>query len=97
MDSNQTNVEPVAPPNIKAASSGGDNNKMVWTVVAVVVILIIGGIYFFMNSQKSSAPTGQTSTQTTKVQENLDDDLNAIEIGDLDKEFSDVDKDLETL
>lgn len=88
--------DPALGPNMAKAQS--DGNKMMWLILAVIVVLlVIGGVYYYMNSNKPAVPTGKTPAQTTKVEENLEDDLNKIKLEDLDKEFSEVDKDLKNL
>jgi len=86
-------------PSMMPQSSGGGGNKMVlWLIVGVVVvILIVGGIYFFMSSQqKSPSQTAQGTAIPTK-QENLENDLNAVNVSDVDSDFSSVDQDLKNL
>lgn len=95
-DNKMNPTDPALGPNIAQAQSKG--NKMVWLILAVVVVLlVIGGVYYYVNSNKPVAPTGEIPAQTTQVEENLEDNLNAIEVEDVDKDFSDVDKDLKNL
>lgn len=83
---------------VQQTAPEGNNNKMIlWLVGGLaVVILVFGGIYFYLNSQKKTQPQ-PTPTPSPQVQENLEKELNAIEVNDLDAEFSTVDQDLENL
>lgn len=97
MDSKQTGTGPVTSPNIAETPPAGEGNKMIWVIVAVIVILIIGGLYFYISSQQNGTPVEQTPTQTTKVQENLDSDLDDINVSSGEDDFSSVDADLQSL
>ncbi len=60
-----------------------------------VVVLLIGGAYFFVNSKKTEVPS--PTTQQTQAPDNLESDINAVGVGNLDTEFIPVDQDLQTL
>ncbi len=100
-----TNAKPQeAPvmPNIVQSSAGSSKNNMMWIIVAaVIVILVIIGVYFYISSQNNATPSSQssnqTSTQDTTAQGNLDSDLNAINVGSGEEDFSSVDADLKSL
>lgn len=77
-------------------AGGEDNKMMLWAVVGLVlVILVVGGVYFYLNSQQKPSPT--PSSDTPQTQENLENDLNAIKVEDMEKDFSSVDQDLQSL
>ena len=87
-EGNKMNVpDTAAGPNMAQASSGG-NKMMLWLIVAVVVLLIIGGVYYYLNSSKPEAPAEPSPAQTTKVQEDLEDDLNAVNVDNGENDFS---------
>jgi cytoskeletal protein RodZ len=90
--------QPVSP--IGTVPEQKSSSKMLmWLVGGVVlVILVVGGIYFYLNSQQKAAlTTTDQKPSIPKVEENLENDINSVDIGDLDKEFSTVDKDLQSL
>lgn len=99
----ESNVSPN--PQVMQPATGGieqspksNESKMVlWLIGSLVlIILVVGGIYFYLTSQQK-AQIQPTPTPAAKVQENLENELNALDVGDLDQEFSEVDKDLQGL
>lgn len=96
-EGNKMNVpDPASGPNMAQASSRG--NKMMWLILAtVVVLLVIGVVYYYLNSNKPAAPVEEVPAQTTKVQENLDDEVNAINVSDGENDFTSVDSDIKSL
>lgn len=87
-----------APSVVQPPQESGENNRMVlWLIVGlVVIILVVGGIYFYSTGQqKVTKPKGASPTPV--VQENLENEVNAINVEDIEGEFSEVDKDLGTL
>lgn len=84
-------------PIINPSPEGG--NKMVfWLVGGVVaILLVVGGIYYFLSKQQATIPASQTTSSTSEAQKSLESELDAIDVGDLDEEFSEVDKDLQSL
>lgn len=70
--------------------------KTMWLIVGlVIVLLVIAGIYLLQSRQKA----GQSlkASPSPAVTDNLDQDLNSVNIGDVDPEFSTVDQDLQNL
>lgn len=87
-------VQPPPPP---AKESGDSNKTMVWFVGGLVlVILVVGVIYLFLSSQQKSQ-TAPTPSPKAAVEENLEQDLNAVNIEDIEDEFTTVDQDLQSL
>ena len=83
---------------IEQSSKSNESKMMLWLIGGLVaIILIVGGIYFYLSSQQKLEQTQPTPTQTPKVQENLENELNALDVGDLDQQFQEVDKDLQSL
>ena len=80
------------------AKESGDNKKTtLWFVGGLVlVILVVGGIYLFLSSQqpKSQAPE---PTPKAAVEENLEEDLDTVNVGNIEGEFTTVDSDLQKL
>ena len=103
----ESNAQPVSPtPEVMQPAPGGieqsaksnESKMMLWLIGGLVaIILIVGGIYFYLSSQQKLEQTKPTPTQAPKVQENLENELNAVDVGDLDQEFLEVDKDLQSL
>lgn len=85
---------PVPPPQIE------EGNKMaIWLIGGlIVVIAVVGLIYWYLGRGASKQADQPVKTPPPVSQEpNLEEDLNAIEVGDVESELSDVDKDLESL
>lgn len=73
-------------------------NKNILIVSAAVVVLVLAGIWFW--SKQSSAPsqTQQPSSQEpSDTTGSINADLEALDLGDVDKEFQGIDVDLNTL
>lgn len=77
------------------------NSKMVLWLIGglIVVIIVVGGIYWYLSSQAAKQALQQVKTPTpvTKEETSLESDLDAVQVGDIDSEFTEVDKDLESL
>lgn len=73
-------------------------NKNILIVIVVVAVLVLAGVWFW--SRQSSAPsqTQQPLTQeSSDTTASINADLNALDLGDVDKEFQDIDTDLNSL
>lgn len=93
-------VQPVQPPGPQPVEEG--SKKMgVWLIGGVVLILlIVGGIYLYMSRQqaKQSLQTETPPATTTAPQDNLENDLDAVNVeSPVDSEFTSVDQDLQSL
>ena len=79
-------VPPTPPPS---------KGKTMWLIIGlVVVLLVIAGIYLLQSRQKVSQ-SSKASTPTAA--DNLEQDLNSVDVGDLETEFNTVDQDLQSL
>ena len=80
-----------------ASSDSEPNNKLIWVVVGLVVlILAVGGGYLYMN--RTPAPRIQTSPpETTQAKGTLEDELNEVNVESEGSDFTEVDKDLQSL
>lgn len=86
---------PTIPPQTK------EGNKMaLWLIGGLIaVILVVGLIYWYLSrgiSKQENQPV-KTPPPVSREEPSLEEDLNAIEVGDIESELSDVDKDLESL
>jgi FtsZ-interacting cell division protein ZipA len=68
-------------------------NKNIIIGIIVVAILVLGGLWW-MRSNKSSGPAPLPAADTTGA---IIEDADALDLGDLDQEFQDIDRDLQTL
>lgn len=86
-------VQPPTP-----AKESGDNNKMMMWFIGglVLVILIVGGIYLYLNGQQQKTLAPSPSPKAA-AEENLEKDLDAVNVEDIEGEFTTVDKDLQNL
>lgn len=89
---------PTLQPTTQVSQNSDGNNKMIlWLVLGLVfTILIVGVVYFYLNNQQSKQPTAQAPNYT-QPQDNLQTDLNSIDTSDTGSQFSEVDKDLNSL
>lgn len=81
-------------------SEGGDSKKMI--LYLVIGLLVVGGlvfgIYYFISNQQKTPDTSQKSApKQTESVDTLESDINAVGVDDIDKEFSSVDSDLQSL
>ena len=96
VQASQTTPNVVQPPPIPVKEPG-DKKTMVWFVGGLVlVILVVGVIYLFLNSQQKSQ-TAPTPSPKAAVEENLEQGLDAVNIEDVEGEFTTVDSDLQKL
>jgi len=85
----------VSPPPV--IPSGGDKRMVLWFVIGlVIIIVVVGGIYMYLSRQQSTGSVQQTPAPQA-AQENLENELNAIEVANPEQEFTSVDQDLKTL
>ncbi|MBI2012146.1 hypothetical protein HYS91_05245 [Candidatus Daviesbacteria bacterium] len=84
------------------ASGGGSskNTKLLIFIGAflALILIIAGGAYFYINSMANIGTL--KPSQTNQTESNGDDTINeltSMEIEDVDKEFTEVDKDLQEL
>lgn len=88
-------VTPVADPLPNGQSV--KKSKTMWLIVGlVVVILLIVGIYLLQSRQKASQSV-KVSPSPVAAKDNLEQDLNSLNVGDVESEFSTVDQDLQSL
>ncbi|MBI3486186.1 hypothetical protein HY025_04595 [Candidatus Daviesbacteria bacterium] len=113
MDNNNLNNPPItetpatpqaAPATLNAATSQitpvqPKNNKaflMVGIVTVIIALAVIGGAFYYksMQSQNSSQ---QASAPTSNTSDTLTQEASAVDLGNVDSSFSDVDKDVNNL
>lgn len=68
-------------------------NKNIVIGIIVLAILVLGGVWL-LQSNKEQSPVPLQPADTTGM---IIKDADALNVGDLDKEFQDIDKDLQTL
>lgn len=80
-------------------SSNSNGNKMIlWLVMGLLAtILIVGMVYWYLSSQQSKQMESSTISKSTQTEANLEKDLNLIEVPEVDANFAEVDKDLQSL
>lgn len=70
-------------------------NKNTIIIVVVIVAVILGGVWWWL---QRGTTEGQPSTQApSDTTGSIQTDLNNLDLGDLDKEFQNVDADLNSL
>lgn len=89
---------PSQAPQVAAVPSGG-GKTVLWIILGLVLtILIAGAAYWYLNGQQNKpAQTTVIPTPNTRSNSNLQGDLDAIEIPEVDSNFPEVDKDLGSL
>lgn len=78
----------------------GDSKMALWLVGGLIaVIVVVGLIYWYLGSRSTKEVSKPLATPTpvTQKETSLEEDLDAVQVGDLEAEFSQVDKDLESL
>lgn len=81
-------------PPVPAPSKG----KTMWLIVGLVIILlVIAGIYLLQNRQKASQSVKVSPSPVAADTDNLEQDLNSVNAGNLESEFSTIDQDLQSL
>lgn len=70
--------------------------KTMWLIIGlVIVLLVIAGIYLLQSRQKVSQSS--KASPSPIVTDSMERDLNSVDVGDLESEFSVVDQDLQNL
>lgn len=89
------------PMSVDPKNAGGSEKKMaIWLIIGLIIIVaIVTGIYFYLSNQQKPL---QSNLQTeppkqASASENLEGDLNTVNTDNLDNEFSQVDKSLQSL
>ncbi len=65
------------------------SKNLIWTVVGVIAIAVLG--WYFL--QRNQAPVPASLSE----EEQLESEITGLDLGDLEKEFSDVNADLQSL
>lgn len=65
----------------------------------IIGLFFLGGTYFFISSQKTQQPTSITNqaVDTQKDVNQLDTELDALDMKDIDDDFTEVDQELKNL
>lgn len=96
----QNPIVPPAPlPAVPPVKEEG-NKMIVWLVGGLIaVIVVVGLIYWYLGSRSNKEVSKPLATPTpvTQKETSLEQDLDTVQVGDLDAEFSQLDKDLESL
>ena len=67
------------------------NNTWMWIAVIVLVVLALGLAYYYFSY--TSMP-GDTTGENVPTEEELGNELNSLELGDLETELGDIEKEL---
>lgn len=101
---NQTQTPQPAPQFVPPAQAPQGNNKMATVFIAFIIVTLIGaGIYFFLSLQSKQpaqkltiAPT-ITKTAIPTPTPDIDQEIESIDTGTPDSEFSSIEQDLQSL
>lgn len=105
MEGQQATVVPTLPqPTPEPATfvngnTGGMSSKKILMIVVpiVLILLVAGGGFYWMNSQKA-APIQQVAAPTPTIEtSDLNSDLEASQPTDIEGDFTEIDKDLQSL
>lgn len=94
------NPNMMAPQPVTPAPEGKNNKTILLSLIGlVVIILVVGGIYLYFSNQQK-VPQSKIPAEPPKAADatqSLENDLDSVSVDDLDKEFSTVDQDLQSL
>ena len=96
VDTAQASI-PVSPMPINEPKKGGSG---MWIIIIVLVVILLGagGFYFYSNMNKAADTVETTTNQQTEQELNsLQNELNTTDPGNVDGDFTQVNKDLLTL
>jgi len=76
-----------------------NSKNKVWTILAVVIVLAVLGFWFWKGSKPATAPVEEVGSLVSPEDTvaTIDQELQATDLGDLDKEFQGVEADLNSL
>lgn len=76
----------------------GSKKMMIILIIVIVLVLILGaGAYYYLNYQSKPPAPAQTTSAPDQTITNLKTEINNVNIDDPSGDFSNVDKDLQTL
>jgi hypothetical protein len=67
------------------------------TILIICIIIIVGAIWYFQASIPSIVPEQQTASVDPDATNNINKDLNAIEVGNSDRDFNSIKSDINSL
>jgi hypothetical protein len=67
------------------------------TILIICIIIIVGAIWYFQTSVPSIVPEQQTASVDPDATNNINKDLNAIEVGNSDRDFNSIKSDINSL
>lgn len=94
------NLNPPNPVAYTSTNKGNGGNKILIVVMGIVLIAVIGaGAYFFMTSNKFTPETSSTPSidQSVSGIAELNQELEAVPVEDINADFTEVDEDLKGL
>jgi|SRR3989344_1617793 len=103
MDNNQTipQPNPEVATLVNPASEPAKTSSKMMVIIVIIVLLIIaigGGVFYWMSTQRSEEPTAAIEQPTATIETaDLSSELEATQPTDLDSDFSEIDKDLQSL
>lgn len=80
-----------------AQKESGSNNLVILLVAILMVLFLGAGIYFYMNTKKLTSESQNQPVKTVVQPNTLEKDVQTIDLGDIDKDFTEVDQDLSNL
>lgn len=72
---------------------GSKNNSWLWAALVVIAVLALGVAYYYYYYGYTPAPA-DTTGESVPAEDELASELNALELGDLESELGDIDKEL---
>lgn len=96
-EKNRQNQQQPAPVVMQASSPAPTpaKGKTIWLIgLLIVIILLIGATYLYQSGQQKTPPA---SPAASPVEVSLESELNSIRVEDIEREFSAVDQDLQSL
>ena len=68
-------------------------NKNTIIVIVVLGVLALAGVWWFQSNKSATLPVSQPEDTAQMIV----NDVDALNVGDIDQEFQDIDRDLQTL
>ncbi len=78
--------------------SSGNNKMIFWLITGLIItIMVVGAVYWYLNNQQTESL--QQNKKPTPIQADtvLQSDLDSIDVPDVDEQFPEVDKDINSL
>lgn len=99
MENNPPQPQPVQPVmQAPQQDSSGSNKLVFWLITGLIItIMVVGAVYWYLSTQQTESQKQNSKPIPIQADTVLESDLNTLDIQDIDAQFPEVDKDINSL